>query len=173
MVDAEVALKEDPGKLSLGGKLCDIAVLFVDVRGFTSMSERLEPEKVVYLLNLVGVAMMAFWGAPLAQEDIVFRAVRAAQAIVEGAERISRELKDEIGEELAVGVGVHFGPAVVGNMGAERHMDYTAIGDTVNTAARLEANAPGGEVYISRTVAEALAGRIEVEKLPICHNNHF
>jgi len=177
-------LKEDPGKLSLGGKMCDIAVLFVDVRGFTSMSERLEPEKVVYILNrylsmasgcveeyqgtldkFVGDAMMAFWGAPLAQEDIVYRAVRAAQAIVEGAERISRELKDEIGEELAVGVGVHFGPAVVGNMGAERHMDYTAIGDTVNTAARLEANAPGGEVYISRAVADALAGRIEAESL--------
>ena len=177
-------LKEGAGNLSLGGKLCDIAVLFVDVRGFTTMSERLEPEQVVFVLNryltmasscvednkgtldkFVGDAMMAFWGAPLPQEDAVMNAVKTARAIVEGAERVSEELKEEIGEELRVGVGVHFGPAVVGNMGAERHMDYTAIGDTVNTAARLEANAPGGTVYISRAVADALEGRIEVTSL--------
>ena len=177
-------LKEGTGALSLGGKLCDIAVLFVDVRGFTTMSERLDPEKVVFILNryltmasgcvednkgtldkFVGDAMMAFWGAPLPQEDAVFNAVKTAQEIVEGAARVSDELKEEIGEELRVGVGVHFGPAVVGNMGAERHMDYTAIGDTVNTAARLEANAPGGCVYISRVVADALEGRIRCTSL--------
>ena len=78
---------------------------------------------------------------------------------------VSDELKNEIGEELRVGVGVHFGPAVVGNMGAERHMDYTAIGDTVNTAARLEANAPGGTLYISRSVADKLEGRIRYTSL--------
>ena len=177
-------LKAGPENLSLGGKLCDIAVLFVDVRGFTTMSERLDPEKVVFILNryltmasscvekysgtldkFVGDAMMAFWGAPLAMEDAVYNAVRTAMAIVEGAAVVSDELKEEIGEELNVGVGVHFGPAVVGNMGAERHMDYTAIGDTVNTAARLEANAPGGTVYISRTVADELKGRIEYTSL--------
>ncbi len=177
-------LKAGPENLSLGGKLCDIAVLFVDVRGFTTMSERLDPEKVVFILNkyltmasgcveqysgtldkFVGDAMMAFWGAPLAQDDAVYNAVRAAKAIVEGAAKVSDELKEEIGEELNVGVGVNFGPAVVGNMGAERHMDYTAIGDTVNTAARLEANAPGGMVYISRSVADKLSGRIEYTSL--------
>ena len=177
-------LKEGTESLSLGGKLCDIAVLFVDVRGFTTMSERLDPEKVVFILNryltmasscveeyngtldkFVGDAMMAFWGAPLPQEDAVYNAVRTAQAIVEGAARVSDELKEEIGEELRVGVGVHFGPAIVGNMGAERHMDYTAIGATVNTAARLEANAPGGTVYISRAVADALGDRIETTSL--------
>ncbi|MCR4584793.1 MAG: adenylate/guanylate cyclase domain-containing protein [Lachnospiraceae bacterium] len=177
-------LKEGTGALSLGGKLCDIAVLFVDVRGFTTMSERLEPEKVVFILNryltmasgcvednkgtldkFVGDAMMAFWGAPLPQEDAVYNAVKTAEAIIEGAARVSDELKEEIGEELRVGVGVHFGPAIVGNMGAERHMDYTAIGDTVNTAARLEANAPGGTVYISRAVADALGERIETTSL--------
>lgn len=177
-------LKEGTENLSLGGKLCDIAVLFVDIRGFTTMSERLDPEKVVYILNryltmtsgcvekhrgtldkFVGDAMMAFWGAPIPQEDAVLNAVRTAADIVKGARVVSLELKDEIGEELRVGVGVHYGPAVVGNMGAERHMDYTAIGDTVNTAARLEANAPSGTVYISRSVADALGDRIVYESL--------
>ena len=115
--------------------------------------------------KFVGDAMMAFWGAPLPQEDAVYNAVKTAQAIVDGAARVSDELKEEIGEEFRVGVGVHFGPAIVGNMGAERHMDYTAIGDTVNTAARLEANAPGGTVYISRAVADALGDRIETTSL--------
>ena len=177
-------LKEGTESLSLGGKTCDIAVLFVDVRGFTTMSERLDPEKVVFILNkyltmasdcveknkgtldkFVGDAMMAFWGAPLPQEDAVYNAVKTAMGIVEGAARVSEELKEEIGEELRVGVGVNFGPAVVGNMGAEKHMDYTAIGDTVNTAARLEANAPGGKVYISRAVADELGDRITFTSL--------
>ena len=177
-------MKQGMENLSLGGKTCDIAVLFVDVRGFTTMSERLTPEKVVFILNryltmasdcveknhgtldkFVGDAMMAFWGAPLPQEDAIFNAVKTAQDIVVGAKRVSDELKEEIGEELRVGVGVNYGPAVVGNMGAEKHMDYTAIGDTVNTAARLEANAPGGTVYISRVVADALEGRIRVTSL--------
>jgi adenylate cyclase len=177
-------MKEGTDNLSLGGKLCDIAVLFVDVRGFTTMSERLDPEKVVYILNryltmasdcvernkgtldkFVGDAMMAFWGAPLPQDDAIYNAVHTAWDIVTGAAKVSDELKDEIGEELNVGVGVHFGPAVVGNMGAEKHMDYTAIGDTVNTSARLEANAPKGTVYISRVVADALEGRITYTSL--------
>ena len=177
-------LKEGTENLSLGGRLCEIAVLFVDVRGFTTMSERMSPEEVVYILNryltmtsgcieknrgtldkFVGDATMAFWGAPLAEPDSVYLAVKTAQDIVDGAERLSEDLKEEIGEELRVGVGVHFGPAVVGNMGSERRMDFTAIGDTVNTAARLEANAPGGKVYISRAVADALSGRIKAVSL--------
>ncbi|MBR6380712.1 MAG: adenylate/guanylate cyclase domain-containing protein, partial [Lachnospiraceae bacterium] len=177
-------LKEGTDALELGGKLCDIAVLFVDVRGFTTMSERLDPEKVVYILNkyldmtsrciaenrgtldkFVGDATMAFWGAPLPIEDPVYLAVKTAMDIVHGAKEVSDELKEEIGEEFKCGVGVHFGPAVVGNMGAARRMDYTAIGDTVNTSARLEANAPGDCVYISRTVADALGDRITYTSL--------
>ena len=177
-------LKEGTESLGLGGKLCDIAVLFVDVRGFTTMSERLDPETVVKILNrylgmtseciaknkgtldkFVGDATMAFWGAPLPDEDAVYHAVRTALDIVAGSEEVSKELKAEIGEELHVGVGVHFGPAVVGNIGAERHMDYTAIGDTVNTAARLEANAPGSTVYVSRAVADSLGERIVTTSL--------
>lgn len=186
-VDPEIVgeiLKEGTESLSLGGKLCDIAVLFVDIRGFTTMSERLSPTEVVAVLNkyldmtsncisrykgtldkFIGDATMAFWGAPLPQEDAVYHAVLAALAIIQGAEEISEEVKEITGEELHVGVGVHYGPAVVGNIGAQRRMDFTAIGDTVNTAARLEANAPGGKVYISRNVADQLQGRIRVTSL--------
>ena len=179
----EIAKKGD-FEIKVGGENRDIAVLFVDIRGFTTMSERLSPEEVVHILNqylsmtsacieknkgtldkFVGDATMAFWGAPLPEEDPVYLAAKTALDIVEGADALSAKLKEEINEELHVGVGVHYGPAVVGNMGSEKRMDYTAIGDTVNTAARLEANAPGGTVYISRAVADALKGRMKFESL--------
>lgn len=115
--------------------------------------------------KFVGDATMAFWGAPLPMGDPVYAAAKTALDIVRGSEALSAKLKNEIGEELRVGVGVHFGPAVVGNMGSERRMDYTAIGDTVNTAARLESNAPGSTVYISRAVADALGDRAAVTSL--------
>lgn len=177
-------LKEGPAALELGGRLTRIAVLFVDVRGFTSMSEQLSPGQVVEILNryltliadcilqnggtldkFVGDAAMAFWGAPLQQEDYVMRAVRAASDMIKGSEALSQELMARYGRTVSFGVGVHLGEAVVGNIGSPQRMDYTAIGDTVNTAARLEANAPGGTVYISRAVADALAGRIRATSL--------
>jgi len=177
-------LKEGTDSLKLGGNNVDIAVLFVDIRGFTTMSERLSPEEVVFILNryltmtsncvennegtldkFVGDCTMAFWGAPLPQENAVYLAAKTAMDIVKGAAELSAALKEEIGEELNVGVGVHYGPAVVGNMGSERHMDYTAIGDTVNTSARLEANAPKGTVYISRTVADKLGSLAKTRSL--------
>lgn len=177
-------LKEGPAALELGGRLTHIAVLFVDVRGFTSMSEQLSPGQVVEILNryltliancilqnggtldkFVGDAAMAFWGAPLQQEDYVMRAVRAASDMIKGSEALSQELMARYGRTVSFGVGVHLGEAVVGNIGSPQRMDYTAIGDTVNTAARLEANAPGGIVYISRAVADALAGRIRATSL--------
>ncbi|MBO4928483.1 MAG: adenylate/guanylate cyclase domain-containing protein [Clostridiales bacterium] len=177
-------LREGTESLGLGGKLCEIAVLFVDVRGFTTMSEKRTPHEIVSILNrylvmtsdcieknegtldkFIGDAAMAFWGAPLPQENAVYLAAKAALDILEGAEKLSAALKEEIGEELHVGVGLHFGPAVVGNMGSDKHMDYTAVGDTVNTASRLESTAPGGTVYISRAVAEKLGDAAEVESL--------
>lgn len=148
------------------------------------MSERLSPEEVVFILNrylsmtsdcveryqgtldkFIGDATMAFWGAPLEDDEAVYHACMAALDIVKGADELSAKLKEEIDEEIHVGVGVNFGPAVVGNMGSARRMDYTAIGDTVNTAARLEANAPGGTVYVSRAVIDKLEGRMKYEPL--------
>jgi adenylate cyclase len=177
-------LKEGTDALGLGGKLCDVAVLFVDIRGFTPLSEALPPPRVVELLNrcltltadcvmrnggtldkFIGDATMAFWGAPLPQEDCVFKAVKAATDIRSGAKALERELFDVCGKAIGFGVGVHCGPAVVGNIGTAARMDYTAVGDTVNTAARLESNAPLGEIFVSRAVADALQGRVEFVSL--------
>ena len=177
-------LREGTDALELGGKQVQIAVLFVDVRGFTPMSERLRPAQVVEVLNdyltlisrcildnggtldkFIGDAAMAFWGAPLPQEDFVMKAVRAAAAMAEGSKALSQQLMEKYGRTVSFGIGVHVGEAVVGNIGSPERMDYTAIGDTVNTSARLEANAPAGTIYISRAVADALEGRIRVTSL--------
>jgi len=170
--------------LELGGRMTDIAVLFVDIRGFTTMSEVLTPPQVVEILNqyltlttkcvmdnhgtldkFVGDCTMAIWNAPLKQEDYIMNACRAAMDMVIGSKPLAEKLQKEFGRTVSFGVGVNVGPAVVGNIGAPIRMDYTAIGDTVNTAARLEANAPGGTVYISRAVADALEGRIRATSL--------
>ncbi|MEG2513540.1 MAG: adenylate/guanylate cyclase domain-containing protein [Acetivibrio sp.] len=177
-------LKKGQDELDLEGKMTDIAVLFVDIRGFTPMSELLSPREVVDILNkyltltssciiknkgtldkFIGDATMAFWGAPLKQEDYIFNAVKAAMDMVEASEALSKELLEQYGRTVSFGIGVHCGPAVVGNIGAKNRMDYTAIGDTVNTSSRLESNAPANTIYISRAVADALKGRIEVTSL--------
>ncbi len=177
-------LREGTDSLGLGGKMTDIAVLFVDIRGFTTMSEVLSPPEIVEILNrylslttkcvmenhgtldkFVGDCTMAIWNAPLKQEDYIMNACKAALDMVEGSKELEKELRETYGRTVSFGVGVHCGKAVVGNIGAQMRMDFTAIGDTVNTAARLEANAPGGCIYISRAVADALEGRIETTSL--------
>ena len=177
-------LKGDPENLDVGGKLHNIAVLFVDIRGFTTMSEQLEPTTVVKILNeyltlttecirkhhgtldkFVGDCTMAFWNAPIEQKDSVYLACRAAMDMIAGSEKLRVKLLEEYGREISFGIGVHWGSAVVGNIGSAFRMDYTAIGDTVNTAARLEANAKGGTILISRVVADILGSRADVTSL--------
>ena len=172
------------GTVDVGGSLKNIAVLFVDIRGFTTMSEQLPPSTVVEILNqyltlttncirrhhgtldkFVGDCTMAFWNAPLPQENPVLLACRAAVDMIRESENLRAEIKSRYGREIAFGVGVHWGSAVVGNIGSPFRMDYTAIGDTVNTAARLEANAPGGKIFISRAVADILGSRANVTSL--------
>lgn len=170
--------------VKLGGELRDIAVLFVDIRGFTKLSEELAPEQVVEMLNeyltltteaifanggtldkFIGDATMAVFNAPMDLPDYKEKAVRAALDIVRGAEKINERIKKKIGREVAFGVGIHCGTAVVGNIGCETRMDYTAIGDTVNTASRLEGKALGGQVVISEALYESLGSKIVTEPL--------
>lgn len=179
----EISKKGD-FQIKLGGENRDIAVLFVDIRGFTTMSEVLTPEQVVEILNqylnlttnaifknkgtldkFVGDATMAVFNSPFDLDDYEFRAVCAAMDIVEGGIALEDKLMKEYGRTVGFGVGVNCGPAVVGNVGCEFRMDFTAIGDTVNTAARLEANAKKGQVLISDAVYERVKDRIEVEEV--------
>lgn len=108
---------------------------------------------------------MAIWNAPMAQDDYVMKACRTALDMVEGSKALSQELMDKFGRTVSFGIGVHCGSAVVGNIGAEMRMDFTAIGDTVDTCARLEANAPAGKIYISRDVVGRLGNRIRTTSL--------
>lgn len=174
--------QKDSFEIKLGGERKDIAVLFVDIRGFTTMSERLEPEQVVEILNeyldltshaifknhgtldkFIGDATMAVFNAPMDLEDYVYKAVCTAYDMVQGAKQLEKKLKEQFGSSVQFGIGVNCGPAIVGNIGSERRMDYTAIGDTVNTAARLESNAKQGEILISQAVYEAVQDRILAE----------
>ncbi len=174
-------VKQGEEALKLGGQKKDIAVLFVDIRGFTPLSESLPPEQVVEVLNrylaltteavfsndgmvdkFIGDATMAVYNAPLDQEDYVFKAVKTGLDMVKGARSMAEELKKITDRRVDFGVGVNCGEAVVGNIGTGQRMEYTAIGDTVNTAARLESQAGAGEVLISTPVYERLKDRIEV-----------
>ncbi len=171
-------------QITLGGENRNIAVLFVDIRGFTPMSESLEPEQVVDILNsylnlttnaifnnggtldkFIGDATMAVFNAPFDLDDYVFRAVKTAHEIVEGGNAIEEKFLEKYGKSVSFGVGVNCGNAVVGNIGCDFRMDYTAIGDTVNTAARLESNAKRGQVLISESVYEQVKDRITVEPI--------
>ena len=161
-----------------------IAVLFVDIRGFTSISEALEPEQVVEILNeyltevgiaiarwngtldkFIGDAAMAIFNAPDDLNDYVQRAACAAMDILEATAAINKKYKDRYQKEIAVGIGINCGDAIVGNIGSVMRMDYTAIGDTVNIASRLESKAKPGQILVSESVVTALGEKANVEFL--------
>jgi adenylate cyclase len=150
-------IAEDRTGQAVMGKRRRITVLFSDIRGFTSISEGLSPEEVVELLReyfntmvpivlkhggtldkYVGDAIMALFGAPLVQEDHAARAVRAALEMVAQLPVLSPKWEARCGHALRIGVGINSGDAVVGVMGADHRREYSAIGDTVNLASRLE-----------------------------------
>ena len=151
-------LIRDPSKAKLGGERKEITVLFSDIRGFTSFSEKHEPEEVVSILNeylsamtnivfdyegtldkFVGDAVMALWGAPVGQPNHAERSVRCAITMIKKLEELQKKWTAEGKTALDIGIGINTGDMVVGNMGAEgKKMDYTVIGDNVNLAARVE-----------------------------------
>ena len=174
-------IAENSSALRLGGEMHDIVVLFVDIRGFTTMSEKLSPSAVVDILNryltlttacirkyhgtldkFIGDCTMAFWNAPIEQENPELLACKAAIDMVEGSKKLIEDLKKDYDINIAFGIGIHCGKAVVGNIGSPIRMDYTAIGDTVNTAERIEANSPGGTILISREMKNRLGDSADV-----------
>jgi len=158
----------------------DIAVLFVDIRGFTSLSESLPPEQIVEILNdylalvaeavsnnegtldkFIGDAAMAVFNSPTDLEDYEYKAVCAALELRSNAKSLNEKCEKEYGKQVAFGIGIQCGEAVIGNIGCELRMDYTAIGDTVNTASRLEGAAAPGQILVSKEMADRLKGRIQ------------
>lgn len=175
-----------PEKLSLGGERRNLTVFFSDIRNFTSISERLEPEEVVRFLNLYlsemtdvileeggtidkyeGDAIMAFWNAPLKSDDHAVRCVRAALRCRDRLKQHRDMFKNLTGGDVSMGIGINTGPAVVGNMGSKKRFDYTAIGDTVNLASRLEsANKEfGTTILISASTFEKLDSTFTGKKI--------
>ncbi|MEW6286125.1 MAG: adenylate/guanylate cyclase domain-containing protein [Chloroflexota bacterium] len=182
MVSPAVIQQLDPNSLQLGGKRTDITVLFADVRGFTSFSESQEPEKLVSILNrylaamaeavlsqegtidkFMGDAIMAWFNAPIPQPDHTLRAVKAALAIREAFERLYQELPPQ--EHLAFGAGIHYGDAVLGLIGTEKRLEYTAISDSVNTAKRLQENSAKNQIIISKLTYDRVKDYVEVAPL--------
>ncbi len=172
--------------LLLGGQRKNIAILFVDIRSFTSISEALEPEQVVEFLNhylnltassifnnegtldkFIGDATMAVYNAPFDLDDYVFKAVKTGVDMVKAAKQLEKELTLNTGGKVGFGVGIHCGDAIVGNIGTDFRMEYTAIGDTINTAARLEGQAKAGEVIISDAVYETVKDRIDATDMGV------
>ena len=168
-------LQNNPELLKLGGEKKYATFLFTDVRGFTSLSESLPPEEVTYIMNkaltaqqkavqkhggmvdkYIGDAMMAIFNAPLDQKDHETRAIDCALDIMKNMEDLNEEFKKKGIPSVAIGIGINSGKAVIGNMGSESRFDYTAIGDAVNTAARLESATKevGVDLLIGKNTAQ-------------------
>jgi adenylate cyclase len=181
-VAAELVERADRGDLRMGGELRQITVLFADLRGFTSLSERLAASDVVDYLNRCfaiiigqvvahrgmvnkfgGDAIVAIWNAPQECPDHAFEACQAALASVEELERVAEPDPSLAGARF--GFGINTGEALVGNVGSLGRSEYTAVGDSVNLAARICSVAPGGEAWIGPTTQELVAGRLPTEHL--------
>jgi len=169
---------ENPESFKLGGVLQTITVLFADIRGFTRISEHAPPEKIVQLLNryfsamtdiifahggtldkYLGDGLMALFGAPTVTPKDAANAMATAVAMQRRMLSINDELHEEGFPEIGIGIGLHTGEVTVGYIGSERRSEYTAIGDAVNTASRLESNARAGQILVSEVTAKAAHSR--------------
>jgi PAS domain S-box-containing protein len=178
MVSPAVLDQIDPNSLQIGGKRSDITILFADIRGFTPYSERHTPEELVAVLNrylaaaadavlanegtvdkFLGDAVMAWYNAPLPQSDHTLRAVKSALAIRAAVAALHAELPTEA--HLDFGVGIHYGDAVLGWIGTEKRLEYTAISDSVNTTKRIQENCPKNQILISREAYARVQDQIE------------
>lgn len=179
MVSPAVIEQLNPDSLPLGGNRTEITTLFADIRGFTHFSESLSPEDLVKVLNcylavsadavlnetgtidkFLGDAIMAWFNAPIPQPDHTLRAVRAALGIRAAVNGLHGELPEPF--HLQFGAGIHVGDAVLGLIGTDKRLDYTAIGDSVNTAKRIQENAGPGQIIISQAAYQRVADQIVV-----------
>lgn len=162
-------LLKNPDQVRLGGKLQQVTVLFADLQGFTTLSEKTEPEMLLQLLNsyhsftvkivlqyggtidkFLGDGVMALYNTPVLQEDHIARAVKTALHIQDELHWFNQQLP--MLHRMKINFGIHTGMAVVGNVGTENLMDFTAVGDTVNIAARLQGLADDGQILVSEPV---------------------
>ncbi|WP_224362446.1 adenylate/guanylate cyclase domain-containing protein [Hyalangium versicolor] len=179
--DVVELIAREPDRLRLGGERREVTVLFSDVCGFTRLSESLPPETVVALLNelftfateiihrrggiidkFIGDSVMAVWGTPESHPDDARQAVEAAMELRRWVETGNRRWRQKWGVEIQLAMGLHTGTVVAGNLGSERRMEYTVIGDTVNVAARLESMAQPGQILVSAATRERLGPEAEV-----------
>jgi adenylate cyclase len=173
------ALMRNPEAARLGGAVREITVLFADLEGFTSLSERLDPQTLLSILNqyhgllvtyikrnggtidkFLGDGLMAIFNAPVEQEHHSLRAVRSAYEIHRALPEFYHHAFPDI--PLQINFGIHTGPAVVGNVGTPEVMNYTAVGDTVNLAERLQSLSKGGVITISQATYQQVAGYVDV-----------
>jgi class 3 adenylate cyclase len=177
--DVAQALVDDPTRASLGGEVADVTVLFADLEGFTSFSERTPATEVVAMLNsafgaavpaifaeggtvvqFMGDALMAVFNAPIRQPDHALRACRAGLAIQQLTSRLMSEAAAP-----RFRVGINSGPALVGNVGSAELHNFLAIGDTTNVAARLQSFASAGSVVLGQQTYDLVRDRVEVRSL--------
>jgi len=164
-----------PDRIVLGGKRREVTILFADVRDFTSMASRMAPEEVVAILNefftliteiifkyhgtldkYMGDAVMAIYGAPIEEKDHAEKALRAAVEMQERMELLEKRLRERGAEPIKIGIGINTGEAVIGNIGSLQRMEYTAIGDSVNLAARLEEVAKPDQILITENTYQVV-----------------
>ena len=177
-------LLDDDAKLNLGGEEREVTVLFTDIRGFTSMSEKMKPEKVVSTLNeyfslmidivfkyngtldkIIGDELMVVYGAPTSSKDDTERALKTAIDMQEEIKTFNKNRLKKKENPIYVGIGINRGLVVSGNIGSREMMDYTVIGDTVNLGARLCSAAGPNEIYVSDYVWENTKDLFNYKKL--------
>ncbi|MCJ7511539.1 MAG: adenylate/guanylate cyclase domain-containing protein, partial [Anaerolineales bacterium] len=182
MVSPAVISQLDPDSLHLGGRRADITTLFADIRGFSLFSATNNPEVLVRVLNLylaaaaeavlqeagtidkfLGDGLMAWFNAPIPQSDHTLRAIRSALAIRQAVQEVRAKLPRQF--HLSFGVGMHYGEAILGLVGTHNRLDYTAIGDSVNTAKRLQEQAAEGQILLTQAVASRVRDQVELQAL--------
>lgn len=178
-------IADDPDAARLGGERRRVAVLFADIRGFTALAESMRPDDVAALLSgyfthmvecvfahggtldkFIGDALLAQWGAPIGSDDDADRALAAAIAMQRELVGLNAEWRTSGRPELGVGMGLSYGEAFAGNIGSERRLEYTIIGDTVNVASRLSAAAGAGEILVTGELRGALRTATAMEECP-------